>query len=94
MMTDALFDDDPDEDNYVPSNYLVVPPRAESSDALNAMEEAYRSNGRPPVLFVDEMGQLENAAGIARAMSLPAGQVPTLEQATVWVAGICARANP
>lgn len=93
-MSDYMVFDQPDEDEVVAAaaarNYLVVGPIATTSEDLNVQEEQYRKEGRPPVLFVED-DQLGNAVQIARAMGLPIGQVPTLEQAEAWSAAWAGR---
>jgi hypothetical protein len=91
METDCLFDEDEETAGCVPTNYLVVGPVCATSEELNVIEQAFRMRARPPVIFEDD-GQLEDAEKIARKMGLPAGQVPTLEEAEAFV--IALHRNP
>lgn len=81
----ALFDEDDDEDASEPTNFLVAPKRAETSDALNATEEDYRRQGMPPITFEDEDGNLENPGEMFAAMNLEKdAPLPTVADCDAW----------
>jgi hypothetical protein len=89
-MSGALFDEpDEDEAGYVPTNFLVVPAKAESGEALGALEKALRHdpdyNFAAMVIFESDEEGFENAPAFAQAMKLPPGALPTLEQASEWL---------
>jgi hypothetical protein len=89
---DFLLFDEPDElpAGFVPSNCLVVGPPLKNPAMLNEIEERYRREGAPPVMFIDVADDgaetFDNPATFAEAMGLPAGIMPTMEQANDWIA--------
>lgn len=94
MMTDCLFDDDPEEETIDPalqwSRKLVVAEKVETPEDLNEIEEAFRKTDRCPVLFEEDDGNggpsyLGNPKDFAKAMNLPAGKLPTLAEAEAFM---------
>jgi hypothetical protein len=86
-MSGLLFDDDDAEEipdaSLAWSRKLVVAPACEKPDELNRLEEQYRQNGCPPVLFDDGDG-IWNVGTFAAAMSADPATL-TLEAAEVWL---------
>ena len=89
-LDDLLFDT-PDETDaaFEPVNCLIVGCPA-PKEILQRLEEQFRRDGGPPVLFVedDDNGQpyLGNAAEMAKLMKLPGEILPTEAQADAWIA--------
>lgn len=76
---------------------LVVGPVVDYPEQLNEIEEEYRRHGAPPVMFDDtgEEGGGWNADLFAKEMRLPAGELPTMEQAEAFQrAWLIAGKNP
>lgn len=72
------------------TNALVVPPRPPSAEMLNTLEQSYRSQGLPSVVFIedDDDGQpyLGNAVDLGKVMGLPSDVLPTEAQFDDWAA--------
>jgi hypothetical protein len=89
---DALLFDEPDQDTAERQNQntLVTGARPPTPEMINQLEAAYRSQGLPPVVFIedDEGGQpyVGNAAQLAQIMGLPGEILPTEEQFDAWAA--------
>jgi hypothetical protein len=89
---DELLFDEPDQDAATAerTNTLVIPARP-SAEVLNQLERAYRSQGLPACVFIEdseETGQpfLGNAVALGKLMGLPADILPTEEQYDDWAA--------
>jgi hypothetical protein len=89
-MSDALFDDDPDEAKGPPSNVLAVGRVAESSEAMTATATAMRRHPdyqrAAMVIFIDEGDVFGNAAQFRAAMGWP--RDPTIAEASAWLTGM------
>jgi hypothetical protein len=76
-------DDDPDAP--APTNVLMVPGYASSSQAVNEMETFYRMTpNKPPVPFISEDGQVENPGTMAASMGISAVGL-TEERVDSWL---------
>jgi hypothetical protein len=85
-----LFDErDENEDGFVPTNFLVVPPRPPSAEMLNQLERAYRSQGLPACVFIEDgedgLPFVGNALALGRAMGF-ADLAVTEQQFDNWAA--------
>jgi hypothetical protein len=54
MLFDEMSEDEIETAATEGGGVLVVPARAETSDALNVMELEYRKHGRPPIVFIED----------------------------------------
>jgi hypothetical protein len=75
----------------VDTNALYVGARSPTPEMLGQLEQAYRARGCAPVIFEetddDGMPIFGNVAMFAGLMSLPDGELPTVEQADQFIAG-------
>jgi hypothetical protein len=90
----CLFDEDDADEVIDPalawSRKLVVGQPFANPEDLNTLEEMYRHQGVPPIIFtdVDDNGNeiFENPEDFARAMGLAPGTPVTMDQAQDWIA--------
>jgi hypothetical protein len=85
----VLDDGDDEETNAELTNSLCIGAPVPKPEMLNVLEQQYRRDGQPLVMFVETADDgseiFGNAAEYAKAMDVPPDVVPTMAQADQWV---------